>query len=239
MKNIILKSETFLICGMEVNVEWKNIKNIYLKIHRKDGKVSVSAPAETSYSQIKDFVEKKEKWVKKHLTGQFLKADISPVPEFRSGERLMLWGKAYSLVLREYSGRAFIRTDEVIKRIELYCRPDFSEEMRRRIWKEWCRQQLAEEIPKLIRKWEPVMKVKVREWRIRDMKTRWGTCNITMSRIWLSLQLIKKPKECLEEVVVHEMVHLLEPGHNKRFYYYMDCYLPQWKIWNEWLKNPL
>lgn len=239
MKARIWETKTFQICDIEVAVEWKNIKNLYLKVNGKDGRVTVSAPAEMSFSQIRAFVETKENWLKKHLDSQPANRDFLRAGDFCTGEKLLLWGEVYVLELRECNGRTRIKADEVLKRIEMYCRPDMTADKKAQAWKEWCRKQMTEVIPGLIRKWEPVMQVKVREWRIRDMRTRWGTCNITKSRIWLSLQLVKKPKECLEEVVVHEMVHLLERGHNKRFYNYMDCYLPEWRKWKEVLKNPL
>lgn len=239
MKDSILKKKTLMICGIEVAVEWKKIKNMYLKVHGADGSVTVSAPAGMSLSGIRAFVEAKESWLKKHLAEGQGNRELSGKREFRQGEILAPWGEPRTLVLEEYKGKPFIKEDRIGGEIRMYCRFDLSGEARERIWKDWCRQRLAEEIPKLIRKWEPRMQVKVQEWRIRDMKTRWGSCNITKGRIWLSLQLAEKPKECLEEVVVHEMVHLLEPGHNKRFYHYMDCFLPQWKTWKERLKNPL
>jgi len=108
-------------------------------------------------------------------------------------------------------------------------RPESSVDKRESVLIEWYRAELKREIPKLIEKWQRIMKVDVREFGVKRMKTRWGTCNIRAKRIWLSLELAKKDPKCLEYVVVHEMVHLLERLHNKRFYRLMDQFLPDWR----------
>ena len=95
--------------------------------------------------------------------------------------------------------------------------------------REALRARLSLQIPVFLKKWEPVMKVHALEWRIRDMRTRWGTCNTVQSRIWLNLRLVQMPPECLEYVIIHELTHLLEPGHNQRFYHFMDHFLPEWR----------
>ncbi|MBU0960972.1 MAG: M48 family metallopeptidase, partial [Proteobacteria bacterium] len=102
---------------------------------------------------------------------------------------------------------------------------------------EWYRAQLKIRIPGLLERWQPRVQRKVSEWHIKKMKTRWGTCNITKSRIWLNLELAKKPEECLEYILVHEMVHLLERCHNKQFYEHMDRLLPMWRNVDRLLKK--
>ena len=221
---------------IRVQVEWKRIKHMYLKVGR-DGAVTVSAPETMPLQQVKAFVRAKEGWLKKHLAQKEAMGDVPGPGTFGDGDRLALWGRMYRLKLQPFGGRIRIRADEEQGQIEICCRPGQKKDELEQAWKAWCRQQLAGEIPGLIRKWEPLMQVSVREWRIRDMKTRWGTCNMAKRRIWLNLQLVKWPKECLEQVVVHEMVHLLEPSHNKRFYDYMDKFLPQWKKWKERLEH--
>lgn len=100
---------------------------------------------------------------------------------------------------------------------------------REHLLNEWYREQMKQVIPDLLRKCENIVGVQAKEWRIKNMRTKWGTCNIQKKRIWLNLQLVKKSPECLEYIIVHELVHLLERNHNKRFYGYMDCFYPNWR----------
>ncbi|NLY36323.1 MAG: M48 family metallopeptidase, partial [Tissierellia bacterium] len=113
--------------------------------------------------------------------------------------------------------------------MDLYVKPGHTREKRERVVREWYREELKKLIPEYVKKWESIMDVSVREWRIKLMKTRWGTCNIQAKRIWLNLELAKKNPRCLEYVVVHEMVHLFERKHNDRFKAYMDKFLPNWR----------
>jgi predicted metal-dependent hydrolase len=113
--------------------------------------------------------------------------------------------------------------------IDVYIHENTTREQRRKVLTEWYRRQLKQLLPALIEKWQPIIDVEVKAWGVKQMKTRWGTCNIPAQRIWLNLELIKKPLNCLEYVVVHEMVHLLERHHNARFKAYMDEFLPHWR----------
>ncbi|NTV90617.1 MAG: M48 family metallopeptidase, partial [Clostridiales bacterium] len=108
--------------------------------------------------------------------------------------------------------------------------PGYSKEKREKLVNEWLRRNLHKEIPALLEKWQPIIGVKILDWGIKNMKTRWGTCNIKARRIWLNLRLAQKPRECLEYVVVHELVHLLERKHNKVFKDYMSRFIPEWKL---------
>lgn len=112
--------------------------------------------------------------------------------------------------------------------LDLYVRPDTSTAKRHEIITEWYRDELKKLIPAIIAKWESILPVKVNDWQVKQMKTKWGSCNIEQKRIWINLELAKKPEQCLEYIVVHEMVHLLERHHNEKFRYYMDSYLPNW-----------
>jgi hypothetical protein len=121
--------------------------------------------------------------------------------------------------------------------IELQVRPETSTEKRQVIMEEWYRQNLKLILTEMIAKWEERINVKVSEFGIKKMKTRWGTCNVKAKRIWLNLELAKKPKPCLEYIVVHEMIHLLERHHNERFIAYLDKYMPQWRAYKEELNR--
>jgi len=115
------------------------------------------------------------------------------------------------------------------KFIDLHVKPETPTSKRHEIMTEWYRVQLKNQIPAIISKWEKILKIKVGDWKVQQMKTKWGSCNIEKKRIWINLELAKKPEHCLEYIIVHEMVHLLERHHNDKFLYYMDTHLPNWK----------
>ncbi|MDD1607796.1 MAG: M48 family metallopeptidase, partial [Methylococcaceae bacterium] len=121
--------------------------------------------------------------------------------------------------------------------IELFVRPNTSSVQRQSLLNEWYRKQLKAQIPPLIAKWEQTIGVTVSDWGVKQMKTKWGTCNISAKRIWLNLELAKKPTRCLEYIVVHEMVHLLERHHNDTFTAYMDQFMPQWRCYRDELNQ--
>lgn len=222
----------FLVAGLEVNVLRKNVKNLNLRVYPAEKKVRVSVPRHIADRAVAQFIEEKLPWIKKHLAN-FQKKPKRVSPEFLSGEKHWVWGKELDLHIIEKNKppKVYIHESTLI----LQVRPKSTQAKKASVLKEWYRVQLKKEIPKLIEKWEPEMRVKVNEFGVKQMKTRWGTCNIQAQRIWLNLELAKKRPELLEYVVVHEMVHLLERLHNKRFYKFMSLYLPNWKS----LKNEL
>jgi predicted metal-dependent hydrolase len=137
-------------------------------------------------------------------------------------------GTRYRLRVIQQSGapRVVLRNRSTM---ELYAQPGTSAEQRERVLHRWYRQQLKELIPLLLKKWQPVLGIQVADWRIKKMKTKWGTCSVEARRIWLNLELAKKPVQCLEYIVVHELVHLIERHHNDRFISIMDKHLPRWR----------
>ena len=149
--------------------------------------------------------------------------------EMVSGESHYFWGRRYRLRIIEQPG-----TPKLVPRnkttLELHVPPEAGVDQRDRVLQRWYRRQLKELIPPLIEKWQPVLGVKVADWGIKKMKTKWGACNVDARRIWLNLELAKKPVQCLEYMVVHELVHLLERHHNDRFMAIMDKCLPQWRL---------
>ena len=145
-----------------------------------------------------------------------------------SGEHHALFGQRYLLSLqRAQSANKVVLRDSSI--LELHVRNPSNVVQRQRVLSEWYRGKLKERIPSLIAKWQPVIGVSVNHWGVKRMKTRWGSCNIGAGRIWVNLELAKKPEPCLQYIVVHEMVHLLERRHGKRFKKFMDSFLPQWR----------
>jgi hypothetical protein len=146
-----------------------------------------------------------------------------------SGESHYFLGQPYTLRVFPQKGPGCVSL-QCAPFIDLYVRPGASVLDRQRVLHRWYREELKELVPPLLARWQPVVGVAAAEWGVRMMRTRWGSCNIRARRIWLSLELARKPVECLEYVVVHELTHLLERRHNHRFYGYMDQFLPTWRL---------
>ncbi len=218
--------KTIIINKISIQLERKRIKNMYLKVLPPEGRIHITAPLRMSEDEIRSFVLSKLDWIglqqeklRQRHTHQELK--------YVTGEEIYVWGMPYTLVVSEKTGASGIdwHKDGII----LTCKHDSITEERKRILDRWYREELNKRIPDLIGHWEKVMGVKASGFRIRDMKTRWGTCNTRTGNICLSLQLAKKAPRCLEYVVVHELAHLLEGSHNSRFKAYMDQFLPDWR----------
>lgn len=214
------------IGNIRLEVERKPIKNMYLRIYEPDGRVHISAPNRMKEEEIVRFVSSRLEWIEQQQE-KILRKHSKDKLMYVTGEEIELWGRKYPLILLETGsiGRVYEENDHVI----LQAKTGSTQEYRRKLINLWYRKALEKEIPGLIAKWENIIGVKASSWTIRDMKTRWGTCNVRTHKICLNLQLVKKPVQCLEYVVVHELVHLLEKSHNYVFKGYMDHYLPQWR----------
>jgi predicted metal-dependent hydrolase len=153
-----------------------------------------------------------------------------------SGESHYFLGQRYRLRVLAYTGSPRIRCDGA-DFLDLFVRSETTVEQRRRILEDWYRERLRERIPPLLGQWQPVLGVRVADWGIKRMKTKWGSCNPKARRVWLNLELAKKPIQCLEYIVVHELVHLLERHHDERFTALMDTHLPQWRHSRELLNR--
>lgn len=215
-----------IIDNISIGLERKRIKNMYLKVQPPDGHVLVTAPLRMSEEEIKGFLRTKLDWIRlqqERLRQRHLGYTLS----FDTGDELYLWGQKYILEVIYRSGRP--KLNLAGDRLVLSVTADSTEEQRKKMIDLWYKEQLLSQLPPLIMKWEKVIGVKTEGFSVRDMKTRWGTCNIRTGKICLSLQLAKKNPECLEYVVVHELVHLLEHSHNSTFKAYMDRFLPEWR----------
>ncbi|MEX1269994.1 MAG: SprT family zinc-dependent metalloprotease [Balneolaceae bacterium] len=221
------KISQITVSGVPILLVRKDVKNLNMRVKRSTGVVRVSCPRRLPERVVRSFIMTKMEWIQKHLSA-FKKQKPQPVLTYSSGESHFFKGKPYTLQVVYYSAVPEVNLVEENK-IELFVRPGSGRGKREKVMKEWYRSQLKTEICLLIKKWEPVMGVKVNEFGVKQMKTRWGTCNIRAGRLWLNLELAKKTPECLESVVVHEMVHLLERLHNKRFYRLMGQFLPDWR----------
>jgi hypothetical protein len=174
-------------------------------------------------------------WIKRQQA-MFQGQDRQSAREYVSRESHYYWGERYLLNVAYHDAppQVVVRNKTAL---DLFVREGSDTAKRERVLQEWYRQQLKTAIPPLIAKWEPIIGVEVTEWRVKRMKTKWGTCTIEARRIWLNLELVKKPPQCLEYIVVHEMVHLLERHHNERFVACMDEFLPQWRLFRDELNQ--
>lgn len=215
------------VSGIEIEVIKKNIKNIHLSVHPPNGRVRLATPDDTDDDAIRLFVISKLDWIRKQQRELQEQERIS-ARQYLSGESHYYLGERYLLNVLYTKGR---QTVEIAgkKEMNLFIRKNSTIEQRERVMNEWYREQLKSIIPNYISKWEKKMDVQVKDWGVRRMRTKWGSCNIQDKRIWLNLELAKKSPHCLEYVVVHEMVHLLERNHNERFRAYMDKFLPNWR----------
>lgn len=213
--------------NIEIEVEQKNIKNIHLSVHPPKGRVRIAAPSEMDMDTVRIFAISKLQWIKDQQK-VLLEQDREPKREFLERESHYFLGKRYLLRIHELEAPPKIEIDH--KYIHLYIRPNTKSEKRSEIVDEWYRAQLKSITPKLVSKWEKKIGVQSNDLRIKKMRTKWGTCNTEPKRVWLNLELAKKPKECIEYIIVHELVHLLERSHNRRFVKFMDEFMPKWRF---------
>ncbi len=220
-----------------VDVVNKYIKNVHLRVYPPLGRVRISAPLRMDLETIRVFAVSKLGWIKKQQ--QKIRSQERQAPgEYITREGHYYLGRRYLLNVIEHKAPPEVAIRH--ETIEMLVRPNTDMEKKRVILDEWYRQRLKEIVSDLISQYEKVMKVYVSEFGVKKMKTRWGTCSIKAKRIWLNLELAEKSRECIEYVVVHEMVHLLERNHNEMFAACMDKYLPKWKFYKEELnRSPL
>jgi predicted metal-dependent hydrolase len=223
------------ISDFTIDVVRKSIKNMHLSVYPPTGRVRVAAPLNIDDEAVKLFAISKLAWIKKNQR-KFEQQERQAPRVFAERESHYFEGKRYLLRVTEHNGtpKVFIKTKT---HIDLFVRPNASPEQQQIILNEWYRGQLKNLIPAMIDKWEKIIGVTVSEWGVKLMKTKWGTCNIEQKRIWVNLELAKKPIYCLEYIIVHEMIHLLERHHNDIFLAYLDKYMPKWKFFKEELNR--
>ena len=221
--------------GFVVDVVRKDIKNLHLGVYPPAGRVRVAAPLKVNDEAVRLFTISKLTWIK-HQQAKFAGQERQSARELVSGESHYYQGRRYLLnvIYRTGTPTVGLRNN---KTMDLCVRPGSTTSERERVLTAWYRQRLKAEIPPLIEKWEEIIGVQVDEWAVKQMKTKWGTCNIKARRIWLNLELIKKPVHCLEYIIVHEIIHLLERHHNTRFEGYMNRFMPQWQHYREELNR--
>lgn len=223
------------VMGIDVQIVRKDIKNLHLAVYPPDGHVRVAVPQHVSDDNVRLAVVSKLGWIKKQRQ-DFKDQHRQSERQFVSGECHYFFGKRCRLELIERDGKHEVLLLKSGK-LKMFVRQNTTIEIKAKLLNEWYRVELKKQLPGLLAKWQPVIGKKVTDCGVRKMKTKWGSCNIEKRQIWLNLELAKKPPECLEYILVHEMVHLLERKHNEKFKGLMDMYLPAWRSYRKTLNT--
>ena len=230
-----IENDQIIVGDITIDVVKKDIKNLRLRFYHPTGKVRIAAPLKINDETIRSFCISKLGWIKKQQLKRGDRED-QPRNEFVSGESHYFFGKRCLLTVltRDAAPRAELHDDTCL---HLHVRPGSTPGQREKVMTEWYRSRLQESIPPLIEKWQSVTGVSANNWRIKKMRTRWGTCNRKTRSIWLNLELAKRPLNCLEFIIVHELTHLIERLHNDRFKTCMDHFMPHWRVYRDELDN--
>jgi len=213
------------ISGIQVEVCKKNIKNMHLYVKPPNGRVMVSAPILMDDEAIERFIRTKFSWVKKQIA-KFDEQPRQSEREYVSGETLYVWGKQYYLQVNYGNKNNLVLSGD---KALLTVRKESTSQQRENFVREWYRGLLKSETERLLPKWERITGLKCENWQTKYMTTRWGTCNNDEKKIWLNVQLAKKTSECLEYIILHELIHFIEKNHNERFVSLMNKYMPMWR----------
>ncbi|WP_446832002.1 M48 family metallopeptidase [Candidatus Foliamicus sp.] len=221
--------------GIPIDIVHKDIKNLHLGVYPPSGRVRVAAPLRLDEDAIRLAVGSRLEWIRRKQA-EYAQQDRQTEREFVTGESHYFAGQRYRLDVIESEFRPSVSRANK-RTIAMRVRPGSDRAAREAALDDWYRRQLRARLPALLTKWQRQLGVQAAEVRIRKMKTRWGSCNPDARRIWLNLELAKKPVSCLEYIVVHELAHLIERRHNARFRELMDHHLPQWRLHREALKR--
>jgi predicted metal-dependent hydrolase len=223
-----IDSHSLTVSGISVEIVRKDIKNLHLGVYPPEGRVRVAAPLLVNDEAVRLAVIGKLAWIKRQQA-KFAAQSRQSARQMVSGESHYFQGQRYRLRVIESSGR-----QQVCLRgkatLELCVRPGSTVEQREAVLRQWYRDQLRLQAAGLLEQWQAVLGVEAGAWGIRRMKTQWGSCNTESRRLWLNLELAKKPPPCVEYIVVHELMHLRERHHNARFVSLMTQYLPNWEL---------
>lgn len=223
------------VSGIRVEIVRKAIKNLHVGVYPPHGRVRVAAPLRLNDEAVRLAVVSRLGWIRRQQA-RFIEQERQSVREMVSGESHYFLGRRYRLLVNETSGLTVIRVRNNTT-LELLIQPNKTRKEREAALNKWYRKWLREQIPALIAKWGPKVGVSVSKWGIKRMKTRWGTCNSEVRRIWLNLELAKKPPSCLEYILVHELVHIRERQHNERFIELMNSVMPRWRTYRDELNR--
>ncbi len=227
-------SASLTIRGIDVDIIYKNIKNLHIGVYPPLGRVRVAAPHQLDDEQVRLAVIQRLPWIKEQRE-QFRSAERQSTRDMVTGESHYVWGVRRRMKVVERPGRAHIELDG--ERLLLYIPVGTTAERRRELLDRWYREQLRHVLPGFIAKWEAALEVSVPRWNIKRMKTKWGSCNRETGRIWFNVELAKKPPGCLEYIVVHEMTHYFERNHDERFTKLMERFMPNWRSLRDQLND--
>lgn len=219
-------TETIQLGDISIAVTRKSVKHVHLSVHPPEGRVTLVAPLETRLEAARAYAISKLGWIRAQQAQLHNQARETP-RQFIERESHYLWGRRHLLTIVESDVKPSVRVDH--KRITLTVRPGSDRARRAEVVHEWHKSLLHQAVPPLIGKWESRLGVKVAGYFLQRMKTKWGSCNHQAGYIRLNTELVKKPKDLLEYVIVHEMVHLLAPTHNDRFIALLDEHYPAWR----------
>lgn len=219
-------NESIHLGAITIAVTFKDIQNVHLSVHPPDGRVTLTAPTGTRLEVARAYVVSRLGWIRDKQSK--LRAQARETPRrFVTRESHYVWGKRYLMTVVERNQKPSVTMDH--RRITLTVRPDSDLAARYAVVHEWHKALLHKEIPGLIRKWEPRLGVLVNAYFLQRMKTKWGSCRHDVGHIRLNTELVKKPKDLLEYVVVHEMAHLIVPTHSDRFVSLLNEHYPSWR----------
>jgi predicted metal-dependent hydrolase len=218
-------AEILLVGNQRIELIYKPVKNLRLTVYPPDGRVRISAPQNMAADFIRNFAASRMAWIEKQQARCRLLAAARDKTGLESPQ--LIWGVPHRLVLVEKRGNPGVTVANGV--MTLYVKPDSSGEKRRALLDSWRLKLLKETAPGLIEKWEGLIGVKTSAFYVRKMKSHWGSCNCTRRTIRLNSELVKRSPECLEYVIVHELIHLIEPAHNRNFYRLLNKYMPEWK----------
>lgn len=220
MKDVIQLGE------LQIEVTRKDIKNVHLSVHPPDGRVSLSAPLNTRLEVARAYAISKLSWIRLQQE-KLAKQPRESVRAFLQRESHYVWGRRYLLNIVHTDGKQHVTLDH--RKITLYVRHGSNREKKSDVFYEWQKKQLHEFVKEMLAKWEPILNVKTNAYYLQKMKTKWGSCNHKSKNIRLNTELVKKPKDLVEYVIVHELVHLIVPVHNERFISILNKFYPNWR----------
>ncbi|MGM0440600.1 MAG: M48 family metallopeptidase [Chlamydiota bacterium] len=226
-------SYTLMIGVYSCLVTHKKIKNLYLRINQSHGTISLSVPWNYDRRRVEEFAYSKKAWIKKQLETSSQRS--STAYKYISGEEHSFLGKKYPLEVITYDGAPRINFDK--SSLKMYIFQEASATIRQKVIETWYRRQLEELAHPLIKHYQQLMRVKVKNFKIKKMRSRWGSCNVNTKNISLNLELARLPLKCLEYVVIHELAHLLEPSHNQIFWTTVSRFMPEYHLWRKALKQ--
>lgn len=222
-----IEPHQIVVSGIPVKIERKRIKNLHLGVYPPDGRVRVAAPLAVGDEAVRLAIIGRLGWIKRQRAAFGGQERQSP-RQMVGGESHYFLGRRLRLrvIPEDASPRIALKGRTIL---ELRIRPGAGQEERQKVLNAWYRAQLRERLPAILAQWQSVIGVQASAWGIKRMKTKWGSCNPVARRIWLNLELAKKPEICLHYLVCHELAHLIEPSHNDRFVAVMDRAMPQWR----------